>query len=331
MENSATRSESGTNPMTQPATPAAELTRLAEEEARIAQLELALLERAAVIEAGAREAQAGVEQVRSALQSLAHSVVHGEAESLFNGTLKLEAPPHLVSRETSEALELRRRALAQRVAALRIEEEALQRRAAAIESIRRTTAELQQQAETLARRAREEEARRQRAAEAERRALEAAREAPAPVPAPEPIIELQQAGAATAPAAETPAATAAAPEPARHEVKPSTQRVAVKAEITLVSESNFFAGFSQDLSEMGVFVATYSQLLPVGTAVELSLQLPLRPVMKVPGLVKWVRDAAERTPGIFPGMGIGFEALSDADARAIQSFVTQREPLFWAE
>ncbi|MFN7130657.1 MAG: TIGR02266 family protein, partial [Myxococcales bacterium] len=126
-----------------------------------------------------------------------------------------------------------------------------------------------------------------------------------------------------------------APGPKRAEAKSaanrSYRRVSMQTEVSLSSDSNFFAGFSQNLSEMGVFVATYSQLLPVGTEVELTLNLPGKPPLRVHGVVKWVRETDDRQPGMFPGMGILFEELSEADARHIKEFVAHREPLFWAE
>ena len=99
--------------------------------------------------------------------------------------------------------------------------------------------------------------------------------------------------------------------------------------MSLASESNFFTGFSGDLSEGGVFVATYEALLPPGTEVELALALPDRPPLRVPGVVRWVREHNDRTPGVFPGMGIAFQAIDPQAAAAIRSFLQHREPLFW--
>ncbi len=350
---------SGQKPMPQPGTPAAELASLSEEEGRLATLELALLDRAAAVESTAREVQTALERARTSLHALAGSSVHAEAEALFNRTLAMEAPPHLVSRETSEALELRRRALALRAAALRIEEESLQRRTSALAELRKSAEALQAQSAELARRIEEETLRKQRQAEAERWAQEeearkareeaARREAEllraaAPPAVEEPVFELtRKKPQEPEPFASPPAATpepasapqtqpvAAGPKASPPSAQRSYRRVGVQTEVSLVSESNFFAGFSQNLSEMGVFVATYTQLLPVGTEVVVTLNLPSRPGMKVHGVVKWVRDATDRTPGVFPGMGILFEELSETDARAIKTFVAQREPLFWAE
>ncbi|MBI5543364.1 MAG: PilZ domain-containing protein, partial [Deltaproteobacteria bacterium] len=108
-------------------------------------------------------------------------------------------------------------------------------------------------------------------------------------------------------------------------------RQRVQAEVTLSSESNFFTGFSGDLSEGGVFVATYEKLLEPDTPVEVALALPGRPAVKVPGRVRWVRDTADHAPGVFPGMGISFDKVAPEALAAIKSFLQQREPMFWDE
>jgi len=117
--------------------------------------------------------------------------------------------------------------------------------------------------------------------------------------------------------------------PAREEHRAS-HRVKVKAEVTLSSETNFFTGFSGDLSEGGVFVATYEALLPPGTHVELAIALPDRPEVHLGGVVKWVRDP-DRTTGVFPGMGIAFQNVQPEAQKAIRGFLHEREPMFYDE
>lgn len=117
--------------------------------------------------------------------------------------------------------------------------------------------------------------------------------------------------------------------PAREEHRAS-RRVKVKTEVTLSSESNFFTGFSGDLSEGGVFVATYESLLPPGTHVELAIALQDQPEVHVGGVVKWVRDP-DRTTGVFPGMGIAFENVQPEAQKAIRRFLHEREPMFFEE
>lgn len=154
---------------------------------------------------------------------------------------------------------------------------------------------------------------------------------PKPVPAPAPAP-----AAAAPPEPEAAPAPPATPAPARapggtYKEARSSPRMRMHTEVTLGSESNFYTGFSGDLSEGGVFVATYEKLLPPGTPVEISIALPNRASVQVPGKVRWVRDAHERTPGVFPGMGIQFDALSEEVSAAIRSFLQCREPMFWDE
>lgn len=106
------------------------------------------------------------------------------------------------------------------------------------------------------------------------------------------------------------------------------QRTALEADVSLYSETNFWSGFSEDVSEGGLFVASW-ELHPIGTQVDVSLELPTGYAIKTRGEVRWHREAAEDGPR--PGMGIRFLALADADLRAIQTFVKHRAPLFWDE
>lgn len=95
------------------------------------------------------------------------------------------------------------------------------------------------------------------------------------------------------------------------------------------TEHNFYAGFTQDISEGGLFVATH-EFLPIGSHVDLELELPGGHKLQVRGVVKWVRDP--RDPGeTIPGMGIQFEELAKADREAVNEFMSSREPMFWDE
>ena len=50
-------------------------------------------------------------------------------------------------------------------------------------------------------------------------------------------------------------------------------RIPVEVEVTLSSEHNFFVGWSENISEGGLFIATH-QLEPLGTKLELTLVVP---------------------------------------------------------
>jgi uncharacterized protein (TIGR02266 family) len=151
---------------------------------------------------------------------------------------------------------------------------------------------------------------------------------PAKAPAPQP----KPAPAARAPADPIPApAPAPAKAGAAVENSRGASRVRLQTEVTLGSESNFYTGFSGNLSEGGLFVATYEKLLPAGTRVEVAVTLPDRPALKLPGTVRWVRDPSDHTPGVFPGMGIAFDDVPSDALKAIKSFLSQREPMFWED
>ncbi|MFW6050170.1 MAG: TIGR02266 family protein [Myxococcota bacterium] len=108
------------------------------------------------------------------------------------------------------------------------------------------------------------------------------------------------------------------------------QRVELETEVSFASENNFFTGFTEDISEGGLFLATY-QLEPIGTAMEITFHLPDGHIVRARGQVRWVRDPRDESPGAPPGMGIQFEELLPEDRRAIQAFIEARAPLFYEE
>ncbi len=116
----------------------------------------------------------------------------------------------------------------------------------------------------------------------------------------------------------------APPEPRAAERR-RADRVALSADVSLFSPTTFWAGFSEDLSEGGLFVATY-QLIPIGTRIDLRFELPTGHEVKVGGTVRWHRGHSDDA---MPGMGIAFDALSPADLKVIRSFVKHRPPLLW--
>ncbi|MBK8479865.1 MAG: PilZ domain-containing protein [Proteobacteria bacterium] len=111
----------------------------------------------------------------------------------------------------------------------------------------------------------------------------------------------------------------------------SCPRAPIEAEISLTSEHNLYAGIANDISEGGVFVATY-QPLPVGTAVaiELSFESIGGPRVLVNGEVRWHRGDGV-TSRAAPGMGLRFLDLQDDFRAWIADFVRQREPEFFEE
>ena len=105
------------------------------------------------------------------------------------------------------------------------------------------------------------------------------------------------------------------------------ERVNFEVEVGVYSESNFYAGFTSDISAGGLFVATYD-LRPIGSVVKIEFTLPDGYEVKVEGEVRWVKDPIDGDSDGSPGMGVKFEALSEDDLRAIEEFVANRDPLF---
>ena len=105
------------------------------------------------------------------------------------------------------------------------------------------------------------------------------------------------------------------------------QRVHVEVDIGMLSQSNFYTGISLDVSQGGVFVSTY-QPSPPGTEVSLYFVLPSGHCVQAEGTVRWTRVASEECA---PGMGVAFNALSEADAQAIAEFCAGRTPFYFEE
>jgi uncharacterized protein (TIGR02266 family) len=104
-------------------------------------------------------------------------------------------------------------------------------------------------------------------------------------------------------------------------------RFHVDLEVTVGSDHNFYAGFAENLSAGGVFIATH-QLKPVGSKIELTINLPDGEQVRAAGEVRWIRvfNELSDTP---PGMGVKFNDLAEASVSLIQSFLSRRDPLFF--
>jgi uncharacterized protein (TIGR02266 family) len=130
---------------------------------------------------------------------------------------------------------------------------------------------------------------------------------PEPEAEPEPVLELE-------------------PKPiplVRKVERRIAPRYAAEIQVTLTSESQFFAGITGDISTGGVFIATYEER-PIGTVFELTFTLP-RATVTARGTVRWVRPVSS---GAIPGLGIVFDDLPEESRDAIQSFCRSRPPLF---
>lgn len=104
-------------------------------------------------------------------------------------------------------------------------------------------------------------------------------------------------------------------------------RFHVDLDVTVGSDHNFYAGFAENLSAGGVFIATH-KLKPVGSSIELTINLPDGIQIRAVGEVRWIRVFNEQsdTP---PGMGVRFNDLAEASVALIQKFLARRDPLFF--
>jgi uncharacterized protein (TIGR02266 family) len=104
----------------------------------------------------------------------------------------------------------------------------------------------------------------------------------------------------------------------------------VEIEVTMESESNFYMGLTENLSEGGLFIATHV-LKPLGTQIEVSFKLPdVAEAIKVTGTVRWLREYSP-TSDTSPGMGVRFEQIDHHQIEHIRQFLAARDPLFYDE
>jgi uncharacterized protein (TIGR02266 family) len=118
------------------------------------------------------------------------------------------------------------------------------------------------------------------------------------------------------------------PPPAAPQAVASGPREVVEANVGASSETNFYVGFSGEISEGGVFVATYATL-DVGALATVHVTLPGGFEFKIPGRVHFVRDPMDMSDDAEPGMGIKFEALPADNRELILRFVRKRAPMFY--
>ena len=105
------------------------------------------------------------------------------------------------------------------------------------------------------------------------------------------------------------------------------QRMTLSAKVTIRSQTNFFMGFSENISEGGVFVSTLS---PPGIGEGIEIEIPIEnsdEKLLVQGIVRWHR---RRTDGAATGCGVQFLDLESRAQAAIENLIRhlRKEPLF---
>ncbi|HVZ36048.1 MAG TPA: PilZ domain-containing protein [Polyangiaceae bacterium] len=106
------------------------------------------------------------------------------------------------------------------------------------------------------------------------------------------------------------------------------RRAEIEANVGASSETNFYVGFSGEIAEGGVFVATYNTL-DVGSLVSVTVTLPGGYEFRVPGYVHFVRDPMDMSDDSEPGMGVRFEQLQGEHRELILRFIRKRAPMFF--
>lgn len=295
--------------------PTSRESELAREEAEVSSLESRLADQIARATADANTLATRLTQVRAQLETTQSE--HSEDVTLpeIGARLQAAAIPELaVEASREKALAARAQALEARLQATQDMQIALhaflQQTGALSKELAEAETRLKEVTEAAARARREQEAARNR--------------------------EAQRARAEAAKAQATARASAASASPSLH--RPSSAghagrdhtRVQLKANINLGSDSNFFTGFSTDISEGGIFVATV-ETVPQGTKVDLDFTLPGGRPLKATGVVRWLREPNDHTPDLMPGMGVQFQDLQPEVASLISDFVRKREPLFFPD
>jgi uncharacterized protein (TIGR02266 family) len=113
-----------------------------------------------------------------------------------------------------------------------------------------------------------------------------------------------------------------------HHPDRNASRHACEVDIGFQSDTNFYAGFSEDISEGGLFVSTYD-FKTIGSEIDVNFTLPSGHTVMAQGVVRWIRELNPLHPDQLPGMGVQFTNLTEIDKKAIQEFLGLRTPMFY--
>ena len=108
----------------------------------------------------------------------------------------------------------------------------------------------------------------------------------------------------------------------------TSKRVAVAVDVSFHTEHNFFMGLTENLSEGGLFVATYDDI-PIGTELQVQLNLPGSDTISAKGVIRWVRQYSRFTSDLAPGVGLELVDLEEGDQAVIHEFLSQRDPIYY--
>ncbi len=112
--------------------------------------------------------------------------------------------------------------------------------------------------------------------------------------------------------------------------KRTTDAVAINVNtmLNLNTDHQFYNGFSENIEEGGIFVATFDPK-PVDAKVIVNFKLPGGHPVTARGVVQFVREYNPLTPETPPGMGVKFTDLLKEDKVAIENYLEHRAPMFY--
>ena len=104
-------------------------------------------------------------------------------------------------------------------------------------------------------------------------------------------------------------------------------RYSVDLDVTMGSDHNFYAGFVENVSHGGIFIATHTRK-DVGELIDFTVNLPGFDPIRGVGEVRWVRIYSESS-NVPPGLGLRFRELAPGAVEVIEQFLKARDPLFY--
>lgn len=144
---------------------------------------------------------------------------------------------------------------------------------------------------------------------------------PLPRVAPRPVAEVAEEDV-------EPLATDAPRAPAERALAERPPRAQLAVKVGLEHGNNFFTGFSGNISNGGLFVATH-QTLPIGSQVELFFEMPDGHAIATLAEVRWVREYNPMAEDAPPGMGFCFVNLRHDDNVLIERYIDRHETIFF--
>ncbi len=106
-------------------------------------------------------------------------------------------------------------------------------------------------------------------------------------------------------------------------------RQRIEAEVGIETQSNFYGGFTFDISTGGLFVTMFEAMPEVGEEVELRFTVPGGAPVRVHARVAWRRELGASGADALPGVGLQFIDLPPAAQECVERFVNARDPIFF--